>query len=385
MRMTEPLRVGIVADLLSERWVSMDLVADKLMEHLSSMGAASGIDASLIRPAFPASVLSRVPLGRTIERYRRRFQTYPAWLATHQDNHPLFHIVDHSYAHLAHALPAGRTIVTCHDTDAFLPLVDPTLTGSRLPRMLVRRLLTGLQRAAFVVCPSGATRDELVGYGLVDAARVSVVPNGVDAVFGTPPDADALDTIQRIAGNPGVLDILHVGTTIARKRIDVLLQVVAAVRARVPGARLLKVGGAFTSGQQDLVTRLGLDDAIVRFPFMSTRALAALYQRASVVVLTSDREGFGLPLAEALAAGTPVVASDIPVFREVGGDAAHFRGLDDVGAWTNAVLEAAGSTSRADRERRQRQVAAFSWREYGASMAALYRHVANHSGTRPGR
>ncbi len=374
--MTEPVRVGIVADLLSERWVSMDLVADKLMEHLSAMGAASGVEASLIRPAFPASALSRLPVGRTIERYRRRFQTYPAWLAAHQDNRQLFHLVDHSYAHLVHALPEGRAIVTCHDTDAFLPIVDPTRTGSRLPRLLVRRILTGLQRAALVVCPSNATRDELVGYGLIDAARLSVVPNGVDAAFGSAPDADALETIQRIAGDPGPLDILHVGTTIARKRIDLLLRVVAAVRARVPRARLLKVGGAFTPEQHELATRLGLDDAIVRFPFMSTRALAALYQRANVVVLTSDREGFGLPLAEALAAGTPVVASDIPVFREVGGDAAHFRSLDDLGAWTDAILDAAGATSNADRERRRTQVAAFSWSQYAASMAGLYRQVA---------
>jgi len=373
----ERLRVGIVADLLSERWVSMDLVADKLMEHLSASGAASGVDASLIRPAFPASVLSRLPVGRTLERFRRRFQTYPAWLAAHHDHHQLFHIVDHSYAHLVHALPEGRTVVTCHDTDAFLPLVDPTLTGSRLPRILVRRVLTGLQRAAFVVCPSGATRDELVHYGLVEATRISVVPNGVDPAFGATPDADSLETIQRLAGNPGVLDILHVGTTIARKRIDLLLQVVAAVRTRVPGVRLLKVGGAFTPEQQALAARLGLDDAIVRFPFINTRALASLYQRVNVVVLTSDREGFGLPLAEALAAGTPVVATDIPVFREVGGEAAQFRRLDDdIGGWTDAVLDAAGANSPADRERRRTQVAALSWDQYAASMAALYRQVA---------
>ena len=375
--MTGRLNVGIVADLLSERWVSMDLVADRLMEHLSRTSAASGIDASLIRPAFPASLLSRAPVGRTLERYRRRFMTYPSWLAAHRGDRGVFHIVDHSYAHLAHALPAERVIVTCHDADAFLPLVDPTLTGSRLPRTLVRRVLTGMQRAALVVCPSAATRDELVHYGLVEQARVSVVPNGVDPSFRSSPDNAALETIRGIAGDPGVLDILHVGTTIARKRIEVLLQVVAAVREREPRARLLKVGGAFTTEQQALVTRLGLDDAVVRFPFVSTQVLAALYQRAHVVVLTSDREGFGLPLAEALAAGTPVVASDIPVFREVGGEAAHFCRLDRVGDWTDAVFAAAGATSDADRQRRRAQVAAFSWDHYACSMAALYRRVAD--------
>ncbi len=377
--MRERVRVGIVADLLSERWVSMDLVADELMAHLSSSGAASGIEAELIRPAIQASLLSRIPVGRTIERFRRRFHTYPAWLTAHSHDIQVFHIIDHSYAHLVQALPDGRSIVTCHDTDAFLPVVDPALTSSRLPRLLVRRLLTGLQRAAFVVCPSGATRDELVGYGLVEASRVSVVPNGVDPAFGAVPDAESLAAIQRIAGDPGPLDILHVGTTIARKRIDVLLRVVAAVRAREPRARLLKVGGALTPDQQGLATRLGLDDAIVRFPFLSTRELAALYHRASVVVLTSNREGFGLPLAEALAAGTPVVATDIPVFREVGGDAARFSPLDDIDGWAEAVVGAADATGDGARQQRRTQVAAFSWRQNAASMTALYRRLAEQT------
>ena len=63
-------------------------------------------------------------------------------------------------------------------------------------------------------------------------------------------------------------------------------------------------------------------DAIVVLPFVDRATLAAVYRRAALALLPSEREGFGLPLVEALACGTPVVASDIPVLREVGGDAA---------------------------------------------------------------
>ena len=106
-------------------------------------------------------------------------------------------------------------------------------------------------------------------------------------------------------------DLLHVGSTIPRKRIDVLLEVVAAVRRAEPGARLLKAGGSLTAEQERLARSLGLADAVVTLPFLTRRTLAALYRRAAVVLQPSEAEGFGLPVAEALACGVPIVASDL--------------------------------------------------------------------------
>ncbi len=80
-------------------------------------------------------------------------------------------------------------------------------------------------------------------------------------------------------------------------------------------------------------------DALVQLPFLERPQLAALYRRASVVVLPSDREGFGLPVVEAMACGTPVIASDIPALREVGGAAALYCPPGDVGQWAETLAQ----------------------------------------------
>ena len=97
------------------------------------------------------------------------------------------------------------------------------------------------------------------------------------------------------------------------------------MRSRVRNVRLMRVGGPLTPAQRALRGELrGRPTPIIEMPFLERPLLAALYRRASVVVLPSHREGFGLPLVEAMACGTPVVASAIPALKEIGGDAATY-------------------------------------------------------------
>src|SRR5205085_736797 len=81
-----------------------------------------------------------------------------------------------------------------------------------------------------------------------------------------------------------------------------------------------------------------LESNVLSLPFFETDRLAALYRRAAMVLVTSEREGFGLPVVEAMACGTPVVATDLHVLREVGGAAAVYCALDNVTAWRDTVL-----------------------------------------------
>ena len=170
------------------------------------------------------------------------------------------------------------------------------------------------------------------------------------------------------------------GTTIPRKRIDVLLQVVAAVRAVDPRVRLLKAGGRLTEDQRQLAQHLGIEHAIVELPFLDTEQLAALYRRAAAVLVTSDREGFGLPVAEAMACGTPVVATDLPVLREVAGPAGVYCPVGDISAWREGVLQILAERNN-PHARIERRTAGFdharpyTWSAYASAMRRIYEQV----------
>jgi DNA-binding transcriptional LysR family regulator len=90
----------------------------------------------------------------------------------------VFHLVDHSYAHLVDALPRGRVVVTCHDTDAFRPLVNDGASESRLPRWLVRRVLEGCNGPTSWPCGVRPPAD-LVHWALVSQERTEVAIYGV--------------------------------------------------------------------------------------------------------------------------------------------------------------------------------------------------------------
>jgi glycosyltransferase involved in cell wall biosynthesis len=142
------------------------------------------------------------------------------------------------------------------------------------------------------------------------------------------------------------------------------------------------VGGPFTPGQEGLALELGVRDRVSVLPTLDDRTLAAVYRRAAIVVLPSEREGFGLPVIEALACGTPVVASDLPVLREVGGTAPEYRPVGDRAAWAEAVLGLIRERLQhpdALAARRASGVAwtrRFSWTRFADELAAIYVEVA---------
>ena len=325
-----PLRVAIIADYLEEGWPSMDLVADMLFDRLQREHARD--DGALARPAADAAARRALagrgrddvgrgaPIGsRTVCGTTRG--SSPA-LA---DRFDLFHIVDHSYAQLVHRLPAGRTIVTCHDLDTFRSVLDPELE----PRSAMFRAMTRPhpRRAAQgrphrVRQPRDARR----------ARRQGRDRGGADDGRAERP-ASELHARRRAGGRHrrraaaraarGTSSICC--TSAARSRASASTCCCACstrCARRHRQLRLVRVGGPFTAAQQALVRELGLGDAVVVLPALDRSTLASVYRRSALLLMPSEREGFGLPVLEALACGTPVVASDVAALREVGGFAA---------------------------------------------------------------
>jgi glycosyltransferase involved in cell wall biosynthesis len=158
----------------------------------------------------------------------------------------------------------------------------------------------------------------------------------------------------------------------------VLIRIVSELGGRV---RLVRVGGAFTADQAALARDLGV--SVLVLPFLDRATLAAIYRRCALLVIPSEREGFGLPLLESLACGTPVVASDIAALREVGGNAATYCAVGDIGAWIAGIgalleeREQEPSEWAARQERGVQRAEAFSWSKYAREIAALYERMGN--------
>ncbi|HKO47012.1 MAG TPA: hypothetical protein VJV79_04775, partial [Polyangiaceae bacterium] len=137
-------RIAIIADLLEEKWPSMDLAAEQLVTHLSELDDVEGV---LIRPPLRLARRGRPPSA--LERALGRFIQLPIELAATRFKADYFHIADHSYGHLALLFPRDRVGIYCHDIDAYRALL-PGSGASRSRVALSELLLRGLRHARVV-------------------------------------------------------------------------------------------------------------------------------------------------------------------------------------------------------------------------------------------
>jgi glycosyltransferase involved in cell wall biosynthesis len=386
-------RVALICDFVEEQWRSMDLVGEMILARLQNNHGGQ-VRPTRLCPPMRHRFTSVPVVGQkhlfNADRVLNRFFDYPRWLRKNGKDFDLYHVIDHSYAQLVHALPAGRVIVTCHDLDAFRCILDPGRHGrSRVLQAMASRTLEGLKKAARVICVSASTRDELLRYGLLPADRVAVISNGIHSECSAQPNVAADTLAARLIGEvgPDSIEVLHVGSTVQRKRIDVLLRIVAVLRNRFPGILLIRIGGPLTEVQARLAAQLGIADHVRSMPPLDNSVLAAVYRRAALVLQPSEREGFGLPVAEAMACGTPVIASDLPALREAGGSATVYCPVADEYVWAETAAKLLcerrdkPDVFEARRAAGLRQAASFDWNHSARQIVALYHEVFSSVGT----
>lgn len=354
----------------------MDLAAEMLLRHTGT-NEAEAVCPRFRRRLAHMPMFGRAPLAHNADRVLNRMVDYPRQLARRVSEFDIFHICDHSYAHLVHVLPADRTGVYLHDLDTFACLLDPVrCRRPRWFRAMSRSILCGLQKAAVVFHATHFVRQEIERLGLLDTDRLERVPLGVAPEFAADsPDAEFDDDrLRETVGNAPFL--LNVGSCISRKRIDALLDIFAVVREKAPRMKLVQIGGQWTAAQLRQIDRLCIADGVHQISGISREAIASFYRRAACVLQTSDSEGFGLPVIEALACGSIVVASDIPALREAAGAVALYCPAGNVGIWSETVLRVLQDLSTApSRAKRLAHVTRYSWREHTHSILETYRQL----------
>jgi glycosyltransferase involved in cell wall biosynthesis len=267
-------------------------------------------------------------------------------------------------------------VVTCHD---LIPACFPQeyLAGpGRAPEARAyRRFLGRLAKARLVLTPSSETAGDVVALAGVPEERVRVVPWGVpSAPGGAEPTAGPPG--PAVPGGPYVL---YASSIEPHKNAGLAVEAIARAEA---GIRLL-MAGSWSSRREHRLRRLaaeaGAADRVEWLGLLTPEQLAPLRAGAAGIVVPSRKEGFGFPLLEGLAAGVPVLASDTPALREVGGDAATYLPADDPGAWATAISALAGADTAARAaaaERGRARAAGFTWERTARLMMDAYREAA---------
>jgi glycosyltransferase involved in cell wall biosynthesis len=289
---------------------------------------------------------------------------------------------------LAFAAPIATkcpTVVTVHDL-AFLRYPGAFRPFNRCYLSLVTRAST--RRAARVITVSASTRRDVITLTGVPADKVIVVPNGVTPEF-SPADPAEVSRFRQRVGLPERY-ILFLGTLEPRKNLVRLLEAYALLRTREqdgvaagainPTIPPLVIAGAKGWFYQEIFARvadLGLAEHVIFPGFVPAEELPWWYRGAEIFVYPSLFEGFGLPVLEAMACGTPTITSRASSLPEVAGEAAILVDPEDVEQLADAlhcVLTTPGLAGQL-RAAGLRQAACFPWERTAAATREVYRSV----------
>lgn len=266
-----------------------------------------------------------------------------------------------------------RSIVTIHDL-SFVRRPETTMPGMSLH--LNKWVPYSVERADHVIAVSKATRQDVIDLYHTPPEKISVLYHGVNPEFRPIEEEAKHKTIRHKYKLGEYPFVLSVGTIQPRKNYQRLIRAFA----NIDSPASLVIAGSKGWSYQDIfdeVARQGLADR-VHFPgFIADADLPALYRAATLFVYPSLYEGFGLPALEAMACGTPVVASNQSSLPEVIGQAGLLIDAQDEAAITAAI-----DRVLADKGLRQtlseaglKQAAKFSWPEMARNLVALYEKV----------
>lgn len=239
-------------------------------------------------------------------------QNFPLWWSLPDDG--VIHFTNQQQGlSLAYNKQLGRrSIVTVHDLIPLMPISQYSL----LQRLLFKLSICGIRRAAHIIVDSEHTKYDVMKYLTLSEERITVIPLGINTKRFKP-----------LHLKKKQYSILYVGSEEPRKNFLLVLEAFALLKKKLPQAKLIKVGlPQWPDARQKalaLMDQLGLNAQDVLFKGY-VKDIVEEYNRAELFVFPSLYEGFGFPVLEAMACGTPVISSNKTSLPEVGGNAAMY-------------------------------------------------------------
>jgi glycosyltransferase involved in cell wall biosynthesis len=355
--------------------LSMDVYADGLVAGLK-----------VVRPEWTIDEVAPTPLERQpwlgingLCKYYERFWRHPR--AVTQQPADIFHIIDHTSGHVARWLrKADRSVVvvTCHD---LVQLIYPENTGktslSHLSLGAWRYAVDGMKQADHVIAVSSNTRRDIMAQLQIEPERIAVISNAVDAQFRLLQPESSIAFRQEQGIDPDTICLLNVGSEHPRKNLDTVLEVLNCLKVSGIPAHLWKVGSGFTPAQQQSIETYGLEQQITYLGKPEKSRLIQIYNAADVLLAPSLYEGFGFTILEAMACGTPVIASNVSSLPEVAGDAAILFDPLDVEGMVAAIqhLQVDPTYRQQLIDRGLSRAKLFTWEKTAEQVAKVYERL----------
>lgn len=282
--------------------------------------------------------------------------------------------VFHATEHLLIPLRSARTVLTVHD---LIYRLFPQHHKRLNYWYLNLAMLLYVRRADHIIAVSEATKRDLMRLYGTPEHKVTVIYEAPAPCFASPSPAQVAEVRSRY-GLPERY-LLTVGTIEPRKNLARLVEALAALRRDDPALRLVIVGarGWLTGGFERAIERFGQQEAVICLGYVPDDDLPALYGGATVSVLASLYEGFGLPVLEAMACGAPVACSATSSVGEIAGHAALTFDPADGEAIVAALrrLLADADLREALRQRGLARAAEFSWQRAARETWEVYEQV----------
>jgi glycosyltransferase involved in cell wall biosynthesis len=361
------MKTLLLLDYLEDARMSMDIYGHGLALALrSNLSHKIQVDEFIPRKLAGAN-------GRWGMRYARYF-SYPRQLPQIKDG--VCHIIDQGYGHLLHSLKDRKTVVTVHDLIPILrwkgriPGVKPGF-----PPIFNLFSFHALRKADHLIAVSENTKKDLVRWIGCDPNRISVIHSGIATIFQAGslsskplPDLFNLDPNKR--------KILISGSQFYKNN-ETALKIFSRLKMTFPEQiQLIKIGHS-SPEWVELVNKYHLENDVQNLGPVSRELLPQLYQSVDLLLFPSLYEGFGWPPLEAMACGTPVVASSAASLPEVLGNAMPLYDPFDVKGFTDEITRILRNQDYRQLliEKGFEQSSKYKWAETALKTIAVYEKV----------
>lgn len=328
MKTNNKSNIIIFQDFKEDKRISMDVYTDSLYNSLKEL-QLNNCKISLFQPEIPfwISLFSKDLNLMTLRFFR--YIIYPIIYFFKSKEHN--HIVDQSYSHLLYFSKKNKSIITVHD---LIPILawKGLINGLKYPNypFLMYFSLRALKRAKFIITVSDSTKKDLINHFHLNESNIKVIHNGISEEFKQYSiQKKKLTRFNLFPNDESKFLILITGNQLYKNH-ETSFKVIENLQFKSTKELQLVCLGGNKEDLDNLSQRYNIKHSVILFRYLLLDDLIDLYNSVDCLLFPSWYEGFGIPPLEAMACGTPVITSNIPIFKEILGDSALMADPSDI-------------------------------------------------------